>query len=109
MTFNQRYYRSALPPLSLLVERLHREHSTVYAEICDMISIPRDLRAALLANVIAQGYATDEGAGRVYLTAQGIALAEAARATEARNMPVPRRTPTRQPADTTSLPAAPPQ
>jgi hypothetical protein len=62
MTLHQRHYRSPLTPLMLVIQRLHREQSNAFADICDMTSIPRDPARALFAALVEQGYATDEGA-----------------------------------------------
>lgn len=92
MTLHQRHYRSPLTPLMLVIQRLHREQSNAFADICDMTSIPRDLRRALFAALVEQGYATDEGRGRVHLTALGTAAAVAqpvATADDARRNTIP--------------------
>ncbi len=77
MTLHQRHYRSPLSPQMLVLQRLHREQSHAFGDICDMISIPRDLRRALFAALIEQGYATDGGRGQLHLTALGTATASA--------------------------------
>lgn len=75
MTLHQRHYRSPLTHEMLVIQRLHREQSHAFADICDMLSIPRDLRRALFAALIARGYATDGGRGQLHLTALGTATA----------------------------------
>ncbi len=75
MTINQRQFRSPDSRVKQVLDRLNREtggHS--FAQICDMISIPRDLRASLLDQLVREGYVTDEG-GQVRLTEAGKALA----------------------------------
>lgn len=77
MTFSQRYYRSPRTHLGVVLERLQQEYATTtrqtssFEEVCNMASIPRDLRKALLATLVDAGYATDEGHGLVRLTALG--------------------------------------
>lgn len=85
MTFHQRYYRSPLTHQGVVLERLHRERVTdsrrakTFEEVCDMTSIPRDLRPALLRSLVGQGYVTATGTGQVHLTALGAATATASR------------------------------
>lgn len=77
MTFTERYYRSPRTHLGMLLDRLRREqradpqHASSFQEVCDMVSIPRDLRRALLGALLGAGYATDAGGGKVRLTALG--------------------------------------
>jgi hypothetical protein len=77
MTLHQRPYRSPLSPQMLIIQRLHREQSHAFGAMCDMVSIPRDLRRGLFAALIAEGYATDGGRGQLHLTALGTATASA--------------------------------
>jgi len=64
-----------------LLDRLHREviaGSSIarsFAALCDVVSIPRDLRATLLHELVARGYVTREGQDRVQLTARGTQMA----------------------------------
>ena len=60
--------------------QLHREvtetgrQSVSFVEICDRASIPRDLRARLLADLVAENYVTREG-DMVSITPAGITVA----------------------------------
>jgi predicted methyltransferase len=49
---------------------------TAFATICDMVSIPRDLRAGLLEELVREGYVTRQG-DTVRITEAGKALAAA--------------------------------
>jgi predicted methyltransferase len=79
LTLNQRQSRSFENHVRQVVDRLRRHARTgnrgysSFAAICDMISIPHDLRAALLTQLVHEGYVTREG-DRVRLTAAGEAL-----------------------------------
>lgn len=81
MTFTERYYRSPRTYLGEILDRLQRAycangHSpSLFQEVCDMASIPRDLRRGLLLALLETGYATDEGAGWVRLTTIGSEVA----------------------------------
>jgi hypothetical protein len=60
-----------------LLERLQREAAAgsrlagSHAGLCDVTSIPRDLRARLLDELVRLGYVTREGRDRIRLTARG--------------------------------------
>ncbi len=80
MTFNQREFRSPHSHVTQVLDRLYRESSagnravTSFSAICNMISIPRDLRAGLLEQLLREGYVTREG-DKVRLTEAGTQLA----------------------------------
>jgi predicted methyltransferase len=80
MTINQRQFRSPDSRIKQLIDRIYREAdarnagTTSFAGICDMISIPRDLRAGLLDELVREGYLTAED-DRVRLTEAGKAIA----------------------------------
>jgi hypothetical protein len=80
MTLSQREFRSPNSRIKQLIDRLNREAdarnagATSFAGLCDMISIPRDLRAGLLDELVREGYVTAEG-DRVRLTEAGKAFA----------------------------------
>lgn len=74
MTLNQRQYRSPLTPVALVLARLDREGAMDFGAVCDTASIPRDLRAPLLANLLRERHITREG-DRVRLTEAGKQLA----------------------------------
>jgi predicted methyltransferase len=80
MTLNQRQFRSADSRIKQLIGRLYREADArnagvaSFSHICNMISIPRDLRAGLLDQLVREGYLTAEGDG-VRLTEEGKASA----------------------------------
>ena len=77
MTTNQRQFRSPDSHVKQVLDRLNQETGhTSFTHICDMISIPRDLRASLLDQLVREGHITAEG-DRVRLTAAGKALATA--------------------------------
>lgn len=67
MTMNQRHFRSADTRVKQVLMRLQQEAGagsqaiTSFAAICDMISIPRDLRANLLEELVRDGYVTRAG------------------------------------------------
>ena len=83
MTFNERTSRSSESHVKQFVARLYRQvggvqqGSLAFAAICDMISTPRDLRAGLLAQLLAAGLVERAG-DRVRLTEAGRQLAVAA-------------------------------
>ena len=76
MTINQRRFHSTDSRIKQLIDRLSREAdarnagATSFAHICDMISIPRDLRASLRDQLVREGHLTAEG-DRVRLTDAG--------------------------------------
>ncbi len=80
MTIYQREYRSPHSRVKQVLIRLHHEARagsraiTSFAAICDMVSIPRDLRAGLLEELVREGYVTREG-DTVHITESGKALA----------------------------------
>ena len=80
MSFNARDFRSPHSHVKQVLDRLLREAgagnraSTSFAAICDMLSIPRDLRASLLEQLVSAGYVTREG-DKVRLTEAGTQLA----------------------------------
>ncbi len=80
MTMNQRQSRSPDSRVKQVLMRLHHEAgagsraSTSFAAICDMVSIPRDLRASLLEQLVNEGYVTRQG-DTVHITEAGKALA----------------------------------
>jgi len=80
MTFNERQLRSPHSRVKQVLDRLQQEAGagkraiTPYATICDMISIPYDLRASLLEQLVREGHVTREG-DRVRLIEAGKALA----------------------------------
>ncbi len=80
MTIHQREFRSPESRVKQLLVRLQHEAGagnraiTSFATICDMISIPRDLRAGLLEELVREGYVTREG-DTVHITEVGKALA----------------------------------
>jgi len=60
-----------------LLDRLHREvvaGSSIarsFAALCDVVSVPRDLRATLLHELVGRGYVIREGQDQIALTARG--------------------------------------
>ena len=64
-----------------LLERLQREltergrKTSSYPELCDMVAIPRDLRAGLLKTLVGKGYVKPEGGDQISITAAGTKLA----------------------------------
>jgi len=80
MSFNARDFRSPHNHIKQVLDRLLREARagsraiTSFATICDMVSIPHDLRASLLEQLVREGYVTHEG-DRVNITEVGKALA----------------------------------
>ncbi len=64
-----------------LLERLQREatergrKTSSFSEVCDMVAIPRDLRAGLLKTLVGKGYVKSEGGDQVSITAAGTKLA----------------------------------
>jgi hypothetical protein len=80
MTLNQRQSRSPASHSKQVLDRLNREtdagerRATSFAHICDLVSIPRDLRAGVLDRLVREGYVSAEG-DRVRLTAAGEAFA----------------------------------
>ena len=64
-----------------LLGRLQREltergrKTSSFADLCDMVSIPRDLRAPLLRALVGKGYVKPEGGDKVSITAAGTKLA----------------------------------
>jgi predicted methyltransferase len=79
MTMNQRQSRSPDSRVKQVLMRLQHEAGagsqaiTSFAAICDMISIPRDLRAGLLEELVREGYVTRER-DTVHITEVGKAL-----------------------------------
>jgi predicted methyltransferase len=82
LTFNQRDFRSPHSHAKQVLMRLQHEAGagsraiTAFAAICDIISIPRDLRAGLLEELVREGYVTREG-DTVRITEAGKALVAA--------------------------------
>jgi hypothetical protein len=64
-----------------LLERLQREltdrgrKTSSFSAVCDMVAIPRDLRAALLKTLVGKGYIKAEGGDLVSITPAGTKLA----------------------------------
>jgi hypothetical protein len=60
-----------------LLERLQREltergrKTSSFSQLCDMASIPRDLRAALLKSLVGKGYLKAESGDHVSITPAG--------------------------------------
>ena len=79
MTIHQREFRSPESRVKQVLVRLQHEAGvgsrpiTSFAAICDMVSIPRDLRAGLLEELVREGYVTREG-DTVRITEAGKAL-----------------------------------
>ncbi len=82
MNFNQRQSRSPHSHVKQVLDRLVQEAgaggraTTSFATICDRISIPRDLRASLLEQLVREGYVTLDG-DKLIVTESGKALAGA--------------------------------
>lgn len=80
MSFNDRHSRSPHSHVKQVLDRLLREAAsgkraiTSFAAICDMLSIPRDLRASLLEQLVREGYVTVEG-DKLLVTEAGKVLA----------------------------------
>ena len=66
-----------------LLGRFRREvldrgrQAQAFPRLCDMVAIPRDLRAALLQDLVQRGYVQPEGGDLVSLTAAGLQAATA--------------------------------
>ena len=79
MSVTERHSRSPHRHVEQVLDRLYREASvgkraiTSFATICAMVSIPRDLRADLLEQLVGAGYVTREG-DKVDLTETGTQL-----------------------------------
>jgi hypothetical protein len=64
-----------------LLERLQREltdrgrKTSSFSDVCDMVAVPRDLRAALRRTLEGKGYVKPEGGDLVSITAAGTKLA----------------------------------
>lgn len=80
MTMRERHARPAGTRLKQVLDRLYRETgggrraADSFAAVCDMISIPRDLRAGLRDQLVRECYITSQG-DRVRLTEAGKQLA----------------------------------
>jgi len=80
MSFNARDFRSPHSHVKQVLMRLQHEagagRRTIasFATICDMVSIPRDLRAGLLEDLVREGYVTHQS-DTVRITEAGKALA----------------------------------
>jgi len=80
LTIHQREFRSPESRVKQVLARLQHEATagnraiTAFAAICDMVSIPRDLRAGLLEELVNEGYVTRQG-DTVHITEVGKALA----------------------------------
>lgn len=65
----------------LLLARLQREstergrRTVSFSDVCDMVAVPRDLRAALRRSLEGKGYVKQEGGDLVSITAAGTKLA----------------------------------
>lgn len=94
MTMRERYQRPAGTRLKQLLDRLYRETgagsrgASSFAAVCDMISIPRDLRAGLRDQLLRDCYITGQG-DRVRLTEAGKQAALAPLPPPARAIPTP--------------------
>jgi len=80
LTINQREFRSPHSRVKQVLMRLQHEARagsrpiTSFATICDMVSIPHDLRAGLLEELVRAGHVTRQG-DTVQITEAGTALA----------------------------------
>lgn len=69
--------------LQVVLQRAHQEMARTgdkavdFRAICTMVSIPHDLRRALLATMVDKGYVTKEAGELIRLTKSGTALAVA--------------------------------
>lgn len=67
----------------LVLERLHGAAAaglaggTAFATLCERASIPRDLRLALLREMVTLGYVTEVSPGQIKITKKGTQLAVA--------------------------------
>jgi hypothetical protein len=60
-----------------------------FPHLCDMAAIPRDLRAALLQNLMQCNYVESQGGDRISLTAAGLQLIGTAPPVETSDNPSP--------------------
>ena len=80
MTFRQRQDRPATTHLATVLIRLYRERwiggnaTSSFQMLCDVTSIPRDLRAKLLDSLLTAQYVTREG-DQVRITPAGTRVA----------------------------------
>ena len=81
MSFNNRGGRSSDNHVKLVIDRLYRiaasgtRQTASFTELCDMASIPRDLRAVLLDQMLDQHLVTREG-DQIRITSTGTLLAK---------------------------------
>ena len=81
MSLHEPHRRHQTDHSQRLLARLQRELSergrktSSFSDVCDMVSIPRDLRAALLKTLMSKGYVKSESGDQISMTAAGTKLA----------------------------------
>ncbi len=80
----------------LVLEQLHRvvvssgRQESSFSELCNRASIPRDLRAALLQQLLSERYVTQAGRDTITITPKGTTLATAPIIASPHDEPSPR-------------------
>lgn len=81
MSLREPHFKPKNNHVHLVLHRLHQEAPTAtgkaidFRTICTMVSIPHDLRAALLRTLVEKGYVTQEAGGAIRITKAGTNLA----------------------------------
>ena len=80
MSLHEPHHERTTDHLQRLLDRLHREATKgssiarSFVAVCNVTSIPHDLRAQLLRDLVRQGYVTQEGQDQIRLTTRGTQL-----------------------------------
>jgi hypothetical protein len=81
MSLREPHFKPKTNHVQLVLQRLYQEaptptgKATDFRAICTMVSIPHDLRAALLRTLVDKGYVTEEAGGMIRITKAGANLA----------------------------------
>ncbi|CAA9564727.1 MAG: hypothetical protein AVDCRST_MAG18-1380 [uncultured Thermomicrobiales bacterium] len=81
MSLHEPHFKPKNNHVQLVLHRLHQEAPTAtgkaidFRTICTMVSIPHDLRAALLKTLVEKGYVTREAGDMIRITKAGTNVA----------------------------------
>lgn len=81
MSLREPHFTPKTNHVQLVLQRLHQQAPTPagrgvdFRAICTMVSIPHDLRGALLRTLVEKGYVTEEAGGLIRITKAGANIA----------------------------------
>lgn len=81
MSLREPHFKPKTNHMQLVLHRLHQQAPTPasrafdFRAICTMVSIPHDLRGALLRTLVEKGYVTEEAGEMIRITKAGVNLA----------------------------------